>query len=63
MNNTARIKHIFEFMNYDALSEAQEDYVISFEEQFIERGQLSERQMEILEDIFRRAATGPKREF
>jgi hypothetical protein len=51
-----RIKHIFKYMEYGALSEAQENLIISFEKQFEERGSLSERQYEILEDIFKQAA-------
>lgn len=49
-----RIEHIFKFMAYDNLSDAQHDLIISFEEQFKRRGSLSERQVEILEDIFDR---------
>ncbi len=56
MSNSERIKHIFRFMNFDGLMEAQENLVISFEEQFLNRGTLSDRQLEILEDIYRRAA-------
>ena len=51
-----RIEHIFKFMEYDNLTEAQHDLVISFEEQFEKRGALSIRQIEILEDIFERAS-------
>lgn len=51
----ARIEHIFKFMEYDALSDAQHDLVVSFETQFEKRGSLSERQSEILEDIFAKA--------
>jgi hypothetical protein len=43
-------------MEYDVLSDAQHDLVISFQEQFQSRGGLSDRQFEILEDIFERAA-------
>lgn len=58
MIDKERIKHCFSLMNYDVLTEPQENLVISFEEQFLERGTLSDRQIEILEDIFRKAATG-----
>lgn len=57
MIDKERIKHIFQFINLGALSKVQENLVISFEEQFLERNKLSERQIEILEDIFRKAAT------
>ena len=50
-----RIEHVFKFMEYDNLSDAQHDLVESFEEQFQRRGSLSERQVEILEDIFEKA--------
>jgi hypothetical protein len=56
MSNPERIKHIFQFINFDGLTEAQENLVISFEEQFLDRGMLSDNQMKILEDIYRRAA-------
>lgn len=51
-----RIEHIFKFMEYDQLTDAQHSLVESFEEQFERRGSLSDRQIEILEDIFERAA-------
>ena len=51
-----RIEHIFKFMEYDQLTDAQHDLVMSFEEQFKNKDYLSERQIEILEDIFRKAA-------
>lgn len=51
-----RIEHVFKFMEYDQLSDAQHSLVISFEQQFKRRGDLSPRQLEILEDIFRYAA-------
>jgi hypothetical protein len=51
-----RIEHILQFMEYDQLTDAQHALVESFEEQFERRGSLSPRQLEILEDIFYRAA-------
>ena len=51
-----RIEHVFLFMEYDNLTDAQHALVESFEEQFKRRGSLSERQIEILEDIFEKAA-------
>ena len=51
-----RIEHIFKFMEYDQLTDAQHDLIISFEDQFKRRGYLSDKQIDILEDIFRRAA-------
>ena len=51
-----KIKMMFDLMEYDYLTDAQHDLVISFQEQFEKRGSLSDRQNEILEDIFKRAA-------
>lgn len=48
-----RIDHIFEFMEYNYLSDAQHDLVVKFEEDYERKGFLSVRQMEVLEDIFR----------
>lgn len=58
MKDKKRIKHIFHFINYDALSDAQHNMIISYEKQFLKRDWLSETQIEILEDIFRKAGTG-----
>jgi hypothetical protein len=52
----ARIEHIFKFMEWDNLTDAQHSLIESFEEQFERSGSLSERQIEILEDIFERSA-------
>jgi len=51
-----KTKMMFDLMEYDYLTDAQHDLVISFNEQFIQRRNLSERQFEILEDIFKKAA-------
>ena len=51
-----RIEHIFKYMEYDNLSDAQHDLIISFENQFQAKGHLSDKQYEILEDIFKRVA-------
>jgi len=56
MSDNDRIEHIFKFLEYDQLTDAQHSLVESFEEQFERRGSLSDRQVEILEDIFERAA-------
>jgi hypothetical protein len=56
MSDNDRIEHIFQFMEYGELTDAQHSLVESFEEQFERRGSLSDRQVEILEDIFERAA-------
>lgn len=51
-----RIESIFQLMEYDELTDAQHDLVISFENQFKRRGNLSDKQYEILENIFEQAA-------
>ena len=51
-----RIRMLFQLMEYDALSDAQHDLIVSFEDQFKRRGVLSDRQFEILWDIYQRAA-------
>ena len=51
-----RVEHIFKFMEYDQITDAQHSLVESFEEQFERKEYLSDRQIEILEDIFERAA-------
>lgn len=56
MNIEDRIKHIFQFMEYDELTDAQHDLVVSFEGQFERKGRLSEDQYEILEDIFKKTS-------
>jgi hypothetical protein len=43
-------------MEYDQLSDRQLDLIESFEDQYNRNHHLSERQMEILEDIFQQAA-------
>lgn len=55
MNTEERIEHIFEFMEWDNLTDAEHDLLISFEGQFKEKDSLSDKQYEILESIFRRA--------
>ena len=51
-----RIKHIFQFMDYDFISEAEHNLVISFEEQFLKSNSLSKKQTDILETIFKRSS-------
>lgn len=51
-----RIRHIFKFMEYDEITDSQMNLVVSFEKQFQRSGRLSDRQIEILEDIFQQAA-------
>jgi len=51
-----KIQMMFNLMEYDYLTDAQHKLVVSFEEQFNSRGSLSEKQVEILQDIFDRAS-------
>ena len=51
-----RIQHIYDFMEWDNLTDAQHDLLISFESQWKRKGRLTDNQGEILEDIFKRAA-------
>jgi hypothetical protein len=44
-------------MEYEVLTDAQHDLIISFESQFERAGKLSDRQYEILESIFEQAAS------
>jgi hypothetical protein len=50
------IKWQFKFLREsgDSLTESEMNLLISFEEQFKKRGSLSKRQMEILEEIYKR---------
>ena len=48
-----RILHIIQFMEYDSLSDGQHDWIVKLEEKFNKYDYLSEREMEILEDIFK----------
>ena len=46
---------MFKLMDYDHLSDAQHDLIISFESQFVRTGSLSYRQFEVLSNIFQQA--------
>lgn len=54
-DNRARIKHLIKYMEYDYLTDAEHDLVVSFEEQFENKGALSYKQLQILEQINSRA--------
>ena len=47
---------MFLLLEYDYLSEDQENLIISFEQQFLKKDYLTEPQQEILADIFEKAA-------
>lgn len=51
-----RIEHCFKYMEWESVTDGQMTYLVSFEKQFGQKGDLSDRQCEILENIFARAA-------
>lgn len=50
-----RIEHIFQFMEWDELTTSQLEMIESFKRQFKACGRLSDRQYEVLKDIFKQA--------
>lgn len=52
------VQELLEDIDYDQITEAQHDLVISFEEQFEKFGGLTEKQIEILEDIKNKSNRG-----
>jgi hypothetical protein len=50
-----RIKRMFEVLHYCKLTYKQEDIVCSLEDQFTQKGTLSDRQRILLSDIYERA--------
>ena len=50
-----RIKKLLEITLACSLTYKQEELVLSFQEQFISKNTLSEKQLSILEDIYERA--------
>jgi hypothetical protein len=55
-NDNDKIEMMFKLMDYDYLTDAQHDYIISFSDQFDKKGWLSIAQFETLEDIFKQAS-------
>lgn len=53
---TERIECLFQLLDEDYCSDKQLDLVESFRDQYIKRGSLSARQLEILEDISEKAS-------
>ncbi len=51
-----RIEHIFKYMEYEAINDAQHDLVIKYESFYDRNGYLSDAQLEVLESIFKQAA-------
>ncbi len=50
-----RVGHILKYIDLDTLSDAQERLVLSIAQQFERNGRISDRQLEVLEDIYRQA--------
>lgn len=51
-----RAECCFKLMEYEQLTDNQHDLIVKYEKQFEKKGWLSDRQMEVLEDIFKQAA-------
>jgi len=49
-----RVRHMLRYIERDNLTDSELNLVGSFQDQFEKNGTLSERQCEILEDIFRK---------
>jgi len=54
-----RLKFIIKALDFDRISDWEEDFLISIEEQFKRKGNLTEKQEEIAEQIFRRQSQLP----
>ena len=53
--NNRRIDWIFSVIDYSRLSEAQVELTDAFKDFYYQKGYLTNRQIEILEDIFRQS--------
>ena len=51
-----RIDHILQFFEYDKLTDDEHSLIVSFEEQYLRRGTLSDRQIEVMNSIFEKVA-------
>jgi len=51
-----KIEMMFNFMEYDFLSDAQHDLILSLEDYYTRTGKFSDAQFELLSDIFKQAA-------
>ena len=51
-----RVDHIFLFMEYSEITDDQHSLVIKYEDYYKKNGYLTDRQMEVLESIFKQAA-------
>ena len=52
-----KIEMMFQLMEYDYLTDEQHKLIVSFESQYNNRGLLSDRQFEILRDLFEKASS------
>jgi len=51
--NTKRFQHIFKFIEWDKVTDWEQEFLESVEKQFKHKGFLSEKQEEILERIYK----------
>jgi hypothetical protein len=51
-----KIQMCFDLMEYDELTDNELDWIVKLEERWLKWGNLSEKEQEILNDIFKRAA-------
>jgi len=56
MKMNDKIEMMIALMEYENLTDAQHDLVLSFSEQYDRKNSLSDKQFEILTDIFKKAA-------
>ena len=54
MSDPKRITHVLAFMDYNNLSEKEEELIVSFKKQFEKKKSLSDEQVRILEEIYER---------
>ncbi len=57
MTDPDKVKMMFKLMEYDYLSDGQENLIIKFEERFNRRGYLTEGEFDVLKNIFEDAAS------
>jgi len=55
-NQIDRIEHIFKFMEYSVITDDQCSLIVKYEEFYNKNSFLTDRQMEVLESIFKQAA-------
>lgn len=53
-HSSTRVKKLLEITLACSLTYKQEALILSFQDQFLERGSLSDKQLDVLEDIYER---------